>query len=67
MNPAQSRQLNAYRSKLRQLADELADQAGFVTDPATLWRWDQARRDRGLAGLLSDLDTRLWSVGEFDE
>jgi len=30
MNPAQSRQLNAYRSKLRQLADELADQAGFV-------------------------------------
>ncbi len=28
--------------------------AGFATDPATLWRWDQAQRARGLAGLLPE-------------
>ena len=36
------------------LATQKQVAAGFVTDPATLWRWDQARRDRGLAGLLSE-------------
>ncbi len=30
MNPAQTRLLNAYHSKIRQLADELAEQPGFV-------------------------------------
>jgi hypothetical protein len=30
MNPAQARQLNSYRSKVRQLADELAEFDGFV-------------------------------------
>ncbi len=28
--------------------------AGFATDPATLWRWEQAHRTRGLAGLWSE-------------
>lgn len=28
--------------------------AGFGTDPATLWRWEQAQQTRGLAGLFSE-------------
>lgn len=38
MNPAQTRQLNAYHSKIRQLANELAESAGFVCSGSLVLR-----------------------------
>ncbi len=46
-----SRRLAALQLVRLQVASQKQVAAGFATDPVTLWRWDQAHRARGLAGL----------------
>jgi len=48
------RRLAALQLVRLRVASQKEVAAGFGTDPATLWRWDQAQRVRGLAGLLSE-------------
>jgi transposase len=49
-----SRRLAALQLVRLKVANQKQVAAGFATDPATLWRWEQAHRARGLAGLLSE-------------
>ena len=48
------RRLAALQLVRLRVASQKEVAAGFGTDPATLWRWEQAQRARGLAGLLSE-------------
>src|SRR4030081_1800983 len=48
------RRLAALQLVRLRVASQKQVAAGFTTDPATLWRWDQSQRAHGLAGLLSE-------------